>query len=87
MLTENVDMIDAAGAWTFFGINGMYGLDLQNALICYLGLWESELFIEYLVIWMFLEACDQIGVVEIDEWGRACDCESRVSQLSEETWL
>ena len=21
---------------------------------------------------MFLEACDQIGLVEIDEWGRAC---------------
>ena len=38
MLTENVDMIDAAGAWAFLGLNCMYGLDLQNALICYLGL-------------------------------------------------
>ena len=38
MLTEHVDMIDAADAWAFFGLNGMYGLDLKHALICYLQL-------------------------------------------------
>ena len=35
---DHVDMIDAAGAWAFFGLNGMYGLNLKHALICYLGL-------------------------------------------------